>query len=83
MTFGISFVRELLILAALFLWMAFFFAALSANETAAIISFEDLLFFARRTATSNFVTVILLMEAFFLEPLSALLAVLVTGMARV
>lgn len=74
---------KLLILAALFLWIAFFFAALSARETAERISLVDLLFFARRTATSKFVIVITFVEAFLFEPRRALLAVLVTGMARV
>lgn len=81
--FGKSLVKTLFILAALFLWIAFFFADLSAKEMARKISLADLLFLARRTATSSFVIVILLTEAFFFEPRRALLAVLVTGMARV
>lgn len=78
-TFGINFESWDLILAALFLWITLFLAALSANEIAAIIFSAVLLFFATLTATSSFPIISLFMDSLFLEPLRALLAVVVTG----
>lgn len=78
-TFGINFESWDLILAALFLWITLFLAALSANEIAAIIFSVALLFFATLTATSSFPIISLFMDSLFLEPLRALLAVVVTG----
>lgn len=70
---------ELFILAALFLWIAFFFAALSTSEMAFTISLAFFLFFANRTAIS-ILDIMWVFTAFFLfEDLSALFAVLVTG----
>lgn len=67
------------ILAALFLWMIFFFAARSASEVANLISSLFLDLFARRTAISSFFIKSLFTVVLFLEPLRALLAVFVTG----
>lgn len=69
-----------LILAALFLWITFFFAARSAIETAAKIFSVPLLLFAILTATSSFFKISLFTNSLFLELLNALLAVVVTGM---
>lgn len=68
------------ILAALFLWITFFLAALSAKDTALVTFSAVLLFRATLTATSSLPRIILLIDSLFLEPLRALLAVVVTGM---
>lgn len=75
-----SLLSLLFILAALFLWITWFFSARSAREMATTISFSFLLFFALRTAISRFEMIFLFTDSFLLEPLKALLAVLVTGM---
>lgn len=72
-----------MILAALFLWMAFFLAAWSAKETALMIKSFVLAFLAFLIATSSRDRIILLIFAFCFEPLKALLAVFVTGMQLV
>lgn len=61
------------------MWITFFLAALSARETADTIALTDLLRFAVLTAISNLLKMSLLVISFFLEPLRALLAVLVIG----
>jgi len=68
-----------LILAALFLWITFFFAARSAREIADKIFSVPLAFFAILTATSSFLRISLFTDSLFLELLRALLAVVVTG----
>lgn len=65
--------------AALFLWITFFLAALSAREIALRISLEALVFLARRTAKSKLERVLEFILAFLRELFKALLAVLVTG----
>ncbi|MEK7550605.1 MAG: hypothetical protein AAB535_02370 [Patescibacteria group bacterium] len=77
--FGRSFDKALLILADLFLWITFFFVALSANEVALNIESRLLSFLAFLKATSSFEMIILLTLVFLWELLKALLAVLVTG----
>ena len=78
--FGINLESWDLILAALFLWITLFLAARSASEIAAVIFSAVLLFLATRVATSSFPRIILFIDSLFLEPLRALLAVVVTGM---
>ncbi len=68
------------ILAALFLWMIFFLAALSVSEIAFNIAFLPPIFFATRKAASSFETIRLFAFAFLFEPLRALFAVFVIGM---
>jgi len=70
-----------LILEALFLWISFFLEARSAKEYTTEISFKDPLFKAFLIAYESFDVIILLTEAFFSDDLSALFAVLVTGIA--
>lgn len=72
----------LLILAALFLWMTFVLAALSASFTAESILADVFCFLAVRTANSSLFLISRLMAAFFFELRRALLAVLVTGIGR-
>lgn len=76
---GSSLESELLILAALFLWINFFLAALSAREIAASIFSLPPPFLARRTATSSLDEISLFTKVFLFEDLKALLAVFVTG----
>lgn len=68
-----------LILAALFLWMTFVFADLSASEIASIILAAVLDFLAARTATSRRLTRSLFTDSFLILPRRALFAVFVTG----
>lgn len=63
--------------------MTFFLAARSANEIAANIFSFDLDFLAALWAFSSFARIRLFTANFFLDDLSALLAVLVTGMLLV
>ena len=69
----------LLILLALFLWMAFFLAARSVREIAFFIFSGLLDFFACLMAISRDDNVKELTRSFFFELLKALLAVFVTG----
>jgi len=73
----------LLILAALFLCITFFLAALSAKDIALRIFSEDFALLATRIETSNFLRMDEFNSDFLLEDLKALLAVFVTGMGRV
>lgn len=80
---GRSFESCDLILAALFLCIAFFLDALSASEIAFMIRSLLLPFLAFLMAISRPTKIDLLTIVFLAEPLKALLAVLVTGMAIV
>jgi len=81
--FGRRFISVALILLALFLWIVFFLAARSAKEMAILTDFASFDLFASLIATSKELTIILFIASFFLLDLSALLAVLVTGMVEV
>ena len=76
---GSSFDNWDLILAALFLWITLFLAARSASEIADAIFAAVLVFLATLMAASNFETISLLTDSFFLLPRSARFAVFVTG----
>lgn len=78
---GKSFEKVLLILAALFLGIMFFFAARSVREIAFTILFLDLFLLAILIALSRSTRIFLLNSAFLFDDLSALLAVLVTGIS--
>lgn len=67
------------ILAALFLWIIFFFAARSVKETAFVTPALSLDFLARRIAISSLLTKSRLTLFLFSDPLRALFAVFVTG----
>lgn len=69
-----------LILAALFLWIVYFLAALSASEIALRIDSLEGCFFATLIAISSLEIITLLTPAFLADPLKALFAVFVTGM---
>jgi hypothetical protein len=71
--------NELLILAALFLCITFFFFARSVSDIARKTSFSFLDFLAMRKATSNCETIFLFTISFLFELLRALFAVFVTG----
>lgn len=68
---------------ALFLWMRLCFAARSAREEASFTSFSFLLLCAVLKAISSRLLRVLFTFSFRLEPLRALLAVLVTGILLV
>lgn len=70
----------LLILAALFLWMTFFFTALSVRDMAFLTAFFVFSFLALRIAASMFERIRSLTPSFLFEARRALLAVFVTGM---
>lgn len=78
--FGRSLERLPLILAALFLWITLFLAALSAKEIAAIIFSFDFCLFATLMAISSLVLISLFTNSFLFELRRALFAVWVTGM---
>lgn len=78
-TFGKSLESVFLILEALFLWMTFLLAALSAKEIASRILAVFISFLADLMAISNFVKIDLLIKALRFEALSARFAVLVIG----
>jgi hypothetical protein len=78
----INFDRDFLILAALFLWMTPFLAALSVREIALIIFWVPFSLLATRNADSKEDFMLIFTNVFFLEPLRARLAVFVTGMAK-
>jgi hypothetical protein len=78
----VSLESELFILAALFLWMTFFLAALSVKDIARLTFSCVGLFFTARTAISRLVFILLLTSSFPLCERKALLAVLVTGIFR-
>lgn len=75
--------RLLLILAALFLWMTFFLAALSASDIAFRILALVLCLDAALIAASRLLLIILLTDLFLPAERNALLAVLVIGMSIV
>ena len=89
LTCGLDFVwgsnleRPDLILAALFLWITCFFAALSTKDIAFCIFSCDFPFLASLRATSRFFLTAELTDSFFFDDLRALLAVFVTGMLLV
>jgi len=74
-----SFDRADFILAALFLWMIFFLAALAVSEIAFKIASFLPVFFARRKEASSLETIRLFTFSFLFEPLRALFAVFVIG----
>ena len=74
-----SFARVDLILAALFLWINFFFAARSANLIAVMVFLAVLSLLACLIAISSIEAKDLLAFVFRFETLRALFAVLVTG----
>ena len=80
LSLGRSFVRELLILEALFALITFFLAALSAIEIASRTLALVLTFLAKRILISSLFLISLFTISFLFEPLSALLADLVKGM---
>lgn len=73
----------LLILAALFGWIIFFFEARSARLIAVVTSFSFLPFFAVRIAISSLDVRDLLTFCFLNDPRRARLAVFVTGIRMV
>lgn len=73
-------VTDFLILAALFLWIRPFLAALSANEKTFSMVFFPLVFLADFRAFSNSTAMSLFVSVFLLDTLRALFAVFVTGM---
>src|SRR5260221_13932001 len=75
--------NEDFILAALFFFITFFFAARSVKEMALITAFAVFDFFASLIAISNLLIIKELTIAFLAEPLKALFAVTVTGMRQV
>jgi len=77
-----NFESLLLILAALFLWKRFFFAALSVREIAAFTFFAVGVAFAFLKAIANLAFNRLFTTCFCLELLRALLAVFVTGIVK-
>ncbi len=71
--------RELLIREARFLWITSFLDAISAKETAFLTSASFLVLRAMRSAISKLFLIIEFLASFRRDPLSALLAVFVTG----
>lgn len=81
--FFVSFDKVDLILAALFFFITFFFAARSAKDVAFLTAFSDFAFFASLNAISNLLIIRELTIAFLADERKALFAVTVTGMRQV